>query len=134
MAAAAALASIDLFESERLFERLPAKIERLASALKPLRTHPHVGDVRQLGMMVGIELVENPKKKSSFNSERLVGKQVCELTTKMGVWLRPLGDVVVLMPPLSISDEELDWMVATLMKAITQQFTFHYRETDGRWH
>ena len=134
LAAAAALASIEIFESEQLFDRLPAKIDRIAATLKPLRSHPHVGDIRQLGMMVGIELVENPKKKSSFSSERSIGKQICETATKLGVWLRPLGDVVVLMPPLSISDEEIDQMISTLLEAVTRQFTFRYHETDGRWH
>ncbi len=134
LAAAAALASIDLFESERLFETLPDKIAYLAGKLRPLRTHPHVGDVRQLGMMVGIELVEHAKKKSSFSADRGIGKEVCRRTTEQGVWLRPLGDVVVLMPPLCIEIAEIDLLVDTLQRVLEQMFTFRYHETSGRWH
>ena len=68
----------------------------------------HVGDVRQLGFMVGIELVKDTKTKKPFEWDKKVGIQVCQMIRQKGVILRPLGNVIVLMPPLAMTIKELD--------------------------
>ena len=67
-----------------------------------------VGDVRQKGLMVGIELVQDRRTKQPFPWEERIGIKVCQKVRERGVILRPLGNVIVLMPPLSITTEELD--------------------------
>jgi adenosylmethionine-8-amino-7-oxononanoate aminotransferase len=108
----AALASLDLFERDRVLERLPAKVERLRAALaKRLASHPNVGDIRQRGLMVGIELVADRVSADPFPTEAATGARVCAAARPAGVLLRPLGDVVVLMPPLSITEQEIETLV-----------------------
>ena len=108
LAAAAALATLDLFEEEQTLAGLPTKIDRMAEHLGRFAEHPHVGSVRQRGMMVGIELVQDRETKTPYPWQERRGYRVCDHALTEGVWLRPLGNVVVLMPPLSITLEELD--------------------------
>lgn len=118
LAAAAALASLDLFRDQAVLAGLPAKIERLAAGLEPLRQHPHVGDIRQLGMIVGIELVGCRKRRERFPSGWEIGRRVCEVAAEWGVWIRPLGDTVVLIPPLAITADELDLLTAAVRDGV----------------
>jgi adenosylmethionine-8-amino-7-oxononanoate aminotransferase len=118
LACAAALASLDLFEKERTLEKLPIKIRRLRGCLKPIAKLPHVGDVRQCGFMVGIELLSSPEKKISFPAEKRIGHRVCMEARRCGAVIRPLGDVVVLMPPLSIRPKEMDTLVSITGESI----------------
>jgi adenosylmethionine---8-amino-7-oxononanoate aminotransferase len=111
---AAALASLDLFERDRVLDNLPAKIERLQRALASLADHPHVGDIRQRGLMVGIELVRDRATAQPFPGQAATGARVCAAARPSGVILRPLGDVVVLMPPLSITHDEIDALVGAV--------------------
>ena len=66
-----------------------------------------MADVRQWGFMVGIELVEDKNERRSYPSERRTGHKVILEARKRGVMIRPLGDVIILMPPLTIADDEL---------------------------
>lgn len=111
LACAVALANLDVFEEERTLERLAPKIEHLARRLEAFRALPHVGDVRQRGFMVGIELVADRETKAPYPPEAQLGWQVIRRARERGVVIRPLGDVIVLMPPLAISIEELDLLV-----------------------
>jgi adenosylmethionine---8-amino-7-oxononanoate aminotransferase len=111
LACAAALATLDVFEEERTLERLGPKIDLLRELLLPLRGHPAVADVRQRGFMVGIELTDFPL------STRM-GHRVTMEARARGAIVRPLGDVVVLMPPLAISLEDLRRLVAITGDAI----------------
>ena len=95
---AAAVASIDRIESTGLLAALPAKVDLIAERLAPLADHPHVADVRQCGLMVGIELMADPATKTSFDPARRIGAAVCRSARDRGVIIRPLGDVIVLMP------------------------------------
>ena len=116
---AAALASLDLFERDRVLERLRPKIdrlaERLASDVTPL---PHVADVRQCGVMVGIEIAADASARRPYPPGDRMGAGVTVEARRRGVIVRPLGDVVVLMPPLSIRDDELDRLVTGVRDAI----------------
>ncbi|NIA21459.1 MAG: adenosylmethionine--8-amino-7-oxononanoate transaminase [Anaerolineaceae bacterium] len=118
LAAVAALAGLDIFQSDRVLEHLPEKIERMARALDKLRSLGHVGDLRQKGLMVGIELVADTATRQAYPYEQAVGQEVCRAARARGLILRPLGDVIVLMPPLSITSEEIDSLVETTAAAI----------------
>ncbi|HEX9883532.1 MAG TPA: adenosylmethionine--8-amino-7-oxononanoate transaminase, partial [Desulfobaccales bacterium] len=108
LAAAVGLASLDIFVGDRVLEGLAAKIERLSTHLAEMAGHPHVGDVRQRGLMVGLELVQNQAAREPFPAGRRVGHRVILEARQLGAILRPLGDTIVLMPPLSITLTELD--------------------------
>jgi adenosylmethionine-8-amino-7-oxononanoate aminotransferase len=119
LAAAAACASLDLLADERILEEsLPRKVERLRAALAPLENHPHVADVRQLGLMAGIELAADRGACQPFPSHERRGWKTCQEAISRGVWLRPLGDVIVVMPPLAIADAELDLLGRVLAQSI----------------
>jgi len=119
LAAAAALASLWLFETERVLERLQPKIELLRKALEqevaPLEI---VGDVRQRGFMVGIELVADRRSREPFAPALKMGRRVIRQARKRGVIIRPLGDVVVLMPHLSFTEDELARLVRVTAESI----------------
>jgi adenosylmethionine-8-amino-7-oxononanoate aminotransferase len=107
LACAAATASMRLFRERRIVEGLPRKAEALARALAPLEAHPHVGEIRRRGLMVGIELVRDRATKEEYAFELRAGHQVTLEARRRGAILRPLGNVVVLMPPLAMTEEEL---------------------------
>uniref|UniRef100_A0A831UCT3 Adenosylmethionine-8-amino-7-oxononanoate aminotransferase n=1 Tax=Geobacter metallireducens TaxID=28232 RepID=A0A831UCT3_GEOME len=111
IACAAALASLDLFENERLMESLPSKIDYLNSRLQALVKISTVGDVRQCGMIAGIELVQDRETRTPFPWEERIGIQVCLEARKRGIFLRPLGNVIVVFPPLSITLDELAFLM-----------------------
>ena len=107
LAAAAAMATLDVFEEERTLEHLQEKIARLRELLAPLAEHPHVGHIRQCGLIAGIELVRDRATREPYPAAERIGRRVCEAALRQGVLLRPLGDVIVLWPPLAISLEQL---------------------------
>ncbi|MEA2363597.1 MAG: adenosylmethionine---8-amino-7-oxononanoate aminotransferase [Thermoleophilaceae bacterium] len=111
LACAAALATLEVFAEERTLERLERKIELLEQLLRPLAAHPGVREVRRRGFMTGIELAEHPLPDR-------VGHRVTLEARKRGAMIRPLGDVVVLMPPLAISEGDLTRLVAITAEAI----------------
>jgi adenosylmethionine-8-amino-7-oxononanoate aminotransferase len=108
LGAAAALANLQRLETAGVLEALPAKEERLGKLLRKMEGLPCVGEVRQRGLMAGIELVQDRASRQPFPAVRRVGSQVCRRAREHGVFLRPLGDVIVLMPPLAIPDPLLD--------------------------
>jgi len=112
LACAAALANLEVFQKERTLAKLGPKIKILGQKLKMLYNLPSVAEIRQKGFMVGIEL------KGSL--EDRVGAKVCQRVRKYGVILRPLGNVIVLMPPLSISVDELDFLLMATYRAIEE--------------
>jgi adenosylmethionine-8-amino-7-oxononanoate aminotransferase len=120
LACAAALASLDLFKKDRILDKLPPKIRRLEEGLKILLKLAPVGDVRQCGLMAGVEVFEDTENRTSFPLERRIGHKICMATRKYGIILRNLGDVIVLLPPLSVTLDELDHMIESLEKAIRE--------------
>jgi adenosylmethionine-8-amino-7-oxononanoate aminotransferase len=118
LGAAVALANLDLLELPTGLAALPDKVARLAQQLQRLRTLPLVGDIRQRGLLAGIELVRNRDKREPFPPDKRIGAQVCRLARQQSVLLRPLGDVVVVMPPLAIDGSLLDWLGDVLYNSI----------------
>ena len=114
LACAAALASLDLFEKNKLLQRVEKKSRELAAMLEPLNALPHVGDVRQKGFMVGLELVADKATKKPFDPSRRLGHEICHRLRKHGVLLRPLADTIVLMPPLAMEPEDLRTIITAL--------------------
>ena len=107
IACAAALTSLDLFEKDDLLESLVPKIAYLKERLHKLADLPNVGDIRHDGMIGGIELVLDKDSRQPYPWEERVGVRVCLEARKHGLFLRPLGNIIVIFPPLSISLEEL---------------------------
>ncbi len=107
LACAAATANIDIFEKEKVIENLQKKIIFLKKELEAFKLLEHVGDVRQMGIMVGIELVQNKKTKKLYPAGLKTGQRITKEARNKGLIIRPLGDVIVLMPPLSITEDEL---------------------------
>jgi len=114
----AALANLNIFEQDRTLEGLQGKINFLERQLQPFADLPHVGDVRQKGFMVGIELVQDKESKKPFPLELMKGVRVIHEARKRGVIIRPLGDVIVIMPPLSISLDHLEELVEVIFCSI----------------
>ncbi len=108
LACAAAIATLDLFKKDRTIEKLQPKIRMMQNRLKDFYKLKAVGDIRQVGTMIGIELVLNKATKESFRPQEKIGVRVIESARKKGAILRPLGPVIVLMPPLAMTARELD--------------------------
>ena len=108
LGAAVALTTLDVFDEEHTLAGLTPKIARFREHLARIAQHPHVGDVRQRGLIAGIELVRDRASREPFVWQEQRGRQVCDHALTQGVWLRPLGNVVVILPPLAISLAELD--------------------------
>ncbi len=107
LACAAAIASLRLMRERRVAESVPVRAAALAAALAPARDHPHVGEIRQRGLMVGIELVRDRRTRQEYPYEAQSGHRVVLEARKLGAILRPLGNVVVLMPPLAMTEAQL---------------------------
>ena len=118
VACAAAVASIDLFKKEKTLIQLQHKIELLKEKLHLITKLSHTGDVRQAGFMVGIEIVKNKKTGESYPWQDKMGTKVILEARKRGVILRPLGNVIVLMPPLSITEDELITLMDIVYESI----------------
>ena len=119
LACAAAFANLEIFESGNIVERMQPKISYLERRLKDeISSLAHVSDVRQWGFMVGIELVEDKSQKNNYPPERRIGHKVILEARKQNVIVRPLGDIIILMPPLTIEDDELKLLLDVVYDGI----------------
>lgn len=118
LACAAALASLELFNKERLINNIQDNIALLNKELPGFFQLEHVGDIRQCGTMVGIELFEDKNAKRPYPSKTRMGHRVILEARKRGAILRPLGDIIVLMPPQSITRKELKELLAITYASI----------------
>lgn len=118
LACAVALKSLQLFQQDNLLAELQPKIARLKLRLDDFKTMAHVGDVRQCGLAAGIELVEDRDTGTPYPWEQQIGIRVCLEARKRGVFSRPLGNTIVIFPPLVISDSELDMLLSVLQESI----------------
>jgi adenosylmethionine-8-amino-7-oxononanoate aminotransferase len=116
---AAALANLSIFKSERTLAKLQRRIPKLRKALESLREDPWVGDIRQCGYMVGIELVQQQANKNPFPASERIGQKIAMTARTLGMLIRPIGTIMILMPPLSASVKELEQMVSILKLAIS---------------
>ncbi|MBI3604369.1 MAG: adenosylmethionine--8-amino-7-oxononanoate transaminase, partial [Nitrospirae bacterium] len=115
---AVALANLEVFRKERTLARMQPRITALRRFLRPLSRLSHVGEIRQRGYMVGIELVTDRATRTPYPPTERIGHQVTLEARRRGMLIRPLGHVVVLMPPLSVTTAELARMVTILRDSI----------------
>jgi adenosylmethionine-8-amino-7-oxononanoate aminotransferase len=120
LACAAALASLQVFVEEKTLDDsvFGPRAKKYSESMKRLEQLEHVGSIRYRGLMGGVEIVKDKATKDSYPFEERIGYQVILEARKKGVILRPLGDVIVLMPPLAVSLEELDLLFAVTEEAI----------------
>lgn len=118
---AAALATLDKLRDGRLVADVERKAGVLREALRPLETQPHVGDVRHAGLMFGIELVRERATRAAFAPGERVAYRLCLRLRERGFFVRPLGDVIVLMPPLTATDEELRALGQAVCAAVEER-------------
>jgi adenosylmethionine-8-amino-7-oxononanoate aminotransferase len=128
LACAAAIASLGLFEQNKLLASLPEKIRLIAEALRPLGQLEHIGDIRQCGMMVGIEIVRDKRTKESFPFENTLGAKLCMAMRPKGAILRPLGDCIVLMPAPGMDKVTLQRLLDIVVDTVSNDLPRMIRE------
>jgi adenosylmethionine-8-amino-7-oxononanoate transaminase len=115
---AVALANLDLFEREDVVGRVQEASRTATYLLGGFAGLAHLGEIRQRGLMFGIELVEDRETKKPYDWTLATGVRVCEAARELGMITRPLGDVVTFLPPLAVGDEDLENMLDILFQAI----------------
>ncbi len=115
---AAAIASIDLFKKEKTLQGLQPKIKSMEKRLKEFRKLKHVGDIRKCGFLAGIELVKDKRTKQEYQASDKIGIKVTMEARKRGLIIRPLSDIIVIMPPLCISKVDLADMLDIIYHSI----------------
>ncbi len=132
LACAAALASLDIFEQDNVLDGLAEKMALLSSYRTRLAAHPAVGDVRQCGMIMALELLADKEKRVPFPPEKMIASSVCRAARQYGLIIRNIGDVVTFMPPLASTTAELEAMLAALERALLDVFSgAAVRANDG---
>lgn len=122
---AAALANLEIFDKENLMQQIEEKALFIREQLEQIRELPYVGDVRQLGLMCGIELVQCKATKQSFPWTNRVAYKATLKMRELGLITRPLGDVIVFMPPLAATFEELAEMIRLMKQGIEQSIVVY---------
>jgi adenosylmethionine-8-amino-7-oxononanoate aminotransferase len=122
LGAAAALASLDILEGRQSITARRRLQQALANELQKLWPLPNVGDIRQAGLTAGIELVRDWRTREPFDLRERVGHRVCEAMARHGVLTRPVGNVVVVMPPYCSTPSQVRRMVGALQDAIAEHF------------
>ncbi len=120
LGAAAALATLELFEHENTLANVAARGLELDDMLSPLKTSPVVGDIRRRGLMAAIELVSDRDRQTPFPWTARKGQLVCQAALSQGVWLRPLGNVIVIMPPLCSQSSHLQQITEAIEYGLQQ--------------
>jgi adenosylmethionine-8-amino-7-oxononanoate aminotransferase len=120
LACACALACLEVFDKEQTLAHLKPKIEVLGKWLNKVSSLPHVGDARGMGLMAGVELVRDKETREPYALEEKMGWQVAYAAREGGVLIRPLGNVVVIMPPLAIDIKDLRRMLDVIEDAIVK--------------
>ena len=118
LSCAAALASLKAMERDKVLEKMNPKVHWFGNALQEFYKIRQVGDIRMIGMAAGIELVQDGATKEPFPPEMRMGHRVAEEARARGAIIRPLGDVVVLMPPLAISMNDFKRLVRIVQESI----------------
>jgi len=118
VACAVALENLLIFEEEKVIEKLKAKTIAFSKCLERFLEHKNVGEIRQKGFMCGIEIVKDKESKDIFPYKEKVTIKISYQARKYGLITRPLGNVLVLMPPLSTTEKELEFITFALYKSL----------------
>ena len=122
LGAAASLASLELLQTAQSVRQRATLQKMLHQELPSLWSLPNVGDIRQVGLVAGVELVKNWRTRVPFALRERIGIRVCEAMARRGVLTRPIGNVIVLMPPYCTTPAQLTKMVSALHDAVTEVF------------
>jgi len=117
---AAARANLNIFKTENTLQKNEARQETLAQYAAKFWDHPHVGDVRQEGLICAIEIVRDFKTRESFPFAKRIGHRICEAAQKHGLLTRPVGDVLILMPPYCTTENQIAQMVEALWLGLNE--------------
>jgi adenosylmethionine-8-amino-7-oxononanoate aminotransferase len=120
LACAAALASLEIFQSDQVLQRNQATAAKMARLAAPLRDLPHVADLRQAGMVLAVELRRDGNRQTPFDPALRIGLRAYRAALSRGVLLRPLGDIVYWMPPYCVDDDQLQLLAQVTADAITE--------------
>jgi adenosylmethionine-8-amino-7-oxononanoate aminotransferase len=123
LGAAAGLASLDLLETKKSLGERAMLQQTMHEELKTLWASSYVGDVRQVGLVAGIELVKDWRTRKPFDLKEQAGIRVCQAMAKRGVLTRPIGSVIALMPPYCTTPAQMKRMVSVLREAIAETFS-----------
>ena len=118
IAAAVANENLQLYEKFKLIKKIQITSKIFEDQIYEISRFQHVGDVRHKGMLMGIELVNDKKKKTPFSTKKSFNKLVFEAGRKNGIYLRTLGNIIMLVPPLAISQKELNLLLQRTIKTI----------------
>ena len=118
LACASAIANLDLFKKEKILDSLQDKILFLKDELIKFYNLENIGDIRQCGFIVGIELVMDKETKKPYPLEKKIGIKIARETRDRGLIIRPIGNIVILVPPLSSTKDEIHKMVEIIYDAI----------------
>ncbi len=117
---AAALANLKIFETEKTLERNKTLEQHFATGAAKFWEHPHVGDVRQEGLICAVEIVQDFANRKAFPFTDRIGHRICEAARAHGLLTRPIGDVLVLMPPYCTTEAQLEQMVEALWRGLNE--------------
>ncbi|MBW9222561.1 adenosylmethionine--8-amino-7-oxononanoate transaminase [Methanothermococcus sp. SCGC AD-155-C09] len=115
-----AIATLDILEGDEVFKKMGKKIELLHRSLDRLKELEHVGDIRKRGFMIGIELVKNKNNKESYPPRDKVAYRVAENLLKRGIYMRPIFNTIIIVPPLTITEDEIEFLCFNLYEAIKE--------------
>ena len=122
LGASAALASLEILQNAGSLRARATLESAMREELRSLWRLPGVGDIRQVGLVAGVELVRNWRTREPFDLRERAGIRVCEAMANRGVLTRPIGNVIVLMPPYCATREQLRTIVRTLAESIGTVF------------
>ena len=128
---AAALATLEVFDEEQTLENVLVRGRELEELLARLKTYSVVGDIRCRGLMAAVELVADRQWQTPFPWAERKGQLVCQAALSRGVWLRPLGNVLVIMPPLCVASSHLEQIVDAIEYGIQQVFVAEFAKNFG---
>lgn len=117
---AASLANLEIFKTDNTLQKNEALQKALSRCAEKLWEHPNVGDVRQEGLILAIEIVRNFETRESFPFTDRIGHHICAAAQKHGLLTRPIGDVLVLMPPYCTTEAQLAQMVEALWLGLNE--------------
>ena len=120
LACAAGLASLEIFQKDSVIENLPSKMKVIARHMEKFNKMHYVGDARQCGMLAGIELMQDKERKAPFDPALQMAGGICQAARGYGLIVRNIGDVVIFMPPLVSTTEQIEEMLNRLEKAMKE--------------
>jgi len=120
LACSAAIANLEIFEEEKTILKVKEIIKIFEDELKEFSGLKHVSSIRNKGLMAGIDLMKDPENNTSYDLKDRVAKKVCDIAKTEGILIRPLGDTIVMMPPVSIKQKELKKLTRSIYKSIKE--------------